>query len=182
MIHRPNEPEPDAAPEPALLGQLEAMLFVAREPVPARRLAEILGVETADATAALKALEEHYRGRERGVHLVEIAGGWRLLTNPLYADAVAALSGRRAKDRLSPAALETLAIVAYKQPVSRAEIERIRGVGVGPILRHLLEIDLVRVSGREEGLGRALLYGTTRAFLDRFGLKSLKDLPASLEV
>jgi segregation and condensation protein B len=82
---------------------------------------------------------------------------------------------------LSTAALETLAIIAYKQPVSRAEIERVRGVGVGPILRHLLELDLIRVSGREEGIGRALLYGTTRQFLDRFGLKDVRDLPASLE-
>jgi len=129
----------------------------------------------------LAALQERYSG-ERGIHLVEIGRGFRMLTNPECAQAVAALHGRKARERLSPAALETLAIVAYKQPISRAEIERVRGVGVGPVLRHLLELDLIKVSGREEALGRALLYATTRLFLDRFGLKHLKDLPASLEV
>ena len=175
--------ESKPAPESGLLAPLEALLFVAREPLSTRRLADLLGEEAAAVKQALETLrDERYAGPEAGVHLVEIAGGWRLLTNPDFADAVAALAGKRAKDRLSPAALETLSIIAYKQPVSRAEIERVRGVGVGPILRHLLEIDLIKVAGREEALGRALLYATTRAFLDRFGLKSLKDLPASLEV
>jgi len=181
MIQRQDaEPMPD--PASALEPQLEALLFVATEPLPLKRLAEILAVEPALVRDALSRLEHAYSGRSRGVHLVEIAGGWRLLTNPECADAVAGLKERKEKDRLSPAALETLAIIAYKQPVSRAEIERIRGVGVGPVLRHLMELDLVRVAGREEGLGRALLYGTTHSFLDRFGLKSPKDLPASLEL
>ncbi len=175
-------PDPAAEPQAMLEPQLEALLFVAEEPLPTNRLAEIVGAETAVVREALARLEQTFAGRARGVHLVEIAGGWRLLTNPECADAVAALKERREKDRLSGAALETLAIIAYKQPVSRAEIERIRGVGVGPVLRHLLELDLARVAGREEGLGRALLYGTTLSFLDRFGLKSPKDLPASLEL
>jgi segregation and condensation protein B len=170
------------APQPQLLGQIEALLFVANEPLPARRIADLLGEEASQVRAALGALRSRHGGDGSGVRLAEIAGGWRLLTRPEHADAIAALAGKRAPDRLSPAALETLAIIAYKQPVGRAEIERIRGVGVGPILRHLLEIDLIKVAGREEGLGRALLYGTTRAFLDRFGLKSVKDLPASLEL
>jgi segregation and condensation protein B len=173
---------PDSESEPTLEARLEAILFCAAEPLPLRRLAEVAGVPPEEAGAALDALRARYGGPQRGVHLVEIAGGFRLLTNPRCADAVAALKGRPDRERLSPAALETLAIIAYKQPVSRAEIERIRGVGAGPVLRHLLELDLVRVSGREEGLGRALLYSTTRAFLDRFGLKSPKDLPASLEL
>jgi len=185
MIQVP-DPEPVAPAVPAeaaaVAPALEAVLFVATEPLTARRLAELLSVDASVVGAALDVLAERYHGPQSGVHLVEIAGGWRLLSNPELAEAVAALSGRKASDRLSRAALETLAIVAYKQPVSRAEIERIRGVGVGPILRHLLEIDLIKVSGREEALGRALLYGTTRAFLDRFGLKSIKDLPASLEI
>jgi segregation and condensation protein B len=174
--------DPAPAPEAPLEPQLEALLFVAQEPLPLKRIAEILSVEAEVAREALARLEQTFAGRSRGVHLVEIAGGWRLLTNPECADAVAALKERREKDRLSGAALETLAIIAYKQPVSRAEIERIRGVGVGPVLRHLLELDLCKVAGREEGLGRALLYGTTPSFLDRFGLKSPKDLPASLEL
>jgi len=181
MIQR-QEAEPGPDPISALEPQLEALLFVASEPLPLKRLAEILGAEPAAVREALDRLGQVFAGRTRGVHLVEIAGGWRLLTNPECADAVAALKERREKDRLSAAALETLAIIAYKQPVSRAEIERIRGVGVGPVLRHLMELDLVRVAGREEGLGRALLYGTTHSFLDRFGLKSPKDLPASLEL
>lgn len=179
MIHIP---DPAAEPETLLEPQLEALLFVAQEPLALKRLAEIVGADAAAVREALGRLEQTFAGRARGVHLVEIAGGWRLLTNPECADAVAALKERREKDRLSGAALETLAIIAYKQPVSRAEIERIRGVGVGPVLRHLLELDLARVAGREEGLGRALLYGTTSSFLDRFGLKSPKDLPASLEL
>lgn len=180
MIQRPEESVPERRAQ--LAAQLEALLFVSREPLPERRLAELVDMEPAAVREALQFLAERYGGDASGIHLVEIAGGWRLLTNPEFADTVAQLAGRKGRDRLSPAALETLAIAAYKQPVSRAEIERIRGVGVGPILRHLLELDLVKVSGREEGLGRALLYATTRAFLDRFGLKSPRDLPASLEI
>jgi len=180
MIQR-HELDPDSE-SGGVIPLLEAMLFVADEPVSTRRFAELLSEEVAKIREGLGALQERYGGPRSGVHLVEIAGGWRLLTNPECADAVAALAGRKAKDRLSAAALETLAIVAYRQPVSRAEVERIRGVAVGPVLRHLLELELLRVVGREEGLGRALLYGTTREFLDRFGLKHLKDLPASLEL
>jgi segregation and condensation protein B len=182
MIHRPEPSASDPLPEAILDPQIEALLFVATEPVPLRRLADLVHAEAGPVREALARLEERYRGPGRGVHLVEIAGGWRLLTSPACADVVGDLKGRKEKERLSGAALETLAIIAYKQPVSRAEIERIRGVGAGPVLRHLLELDLVRVAGREEALGRALLYGTTRAFLDRFGLESAKDLPASLEL
>jgi len=180
MIQRP---EADTVRDPAtgLEAQLEAVLFVAREPLTLRRLADLLGEDAAAVREALGRIRELYSGH-RGVHLVEIAAGWRLLTNPTCSEAVAALHGRRSKDHLSAAALETLAIVAYKQPIIRADIERIRGVGVGPILRNLLELDLIKVAGREEGLGRALLYATTRLFLDHFGLASIRDLPASLEV
>ncbi|MCK6459369.1 MAG: SMC-Scp complex subunit ScpB, partial [Planctomycetes bacterium] len=167
MIQR-QEAEPANDPVSALEPQLEALLFVASEPLPLPRLAEIVGAEAALVREALGRLMQAYSGRAKGVHLVEIAGGWRMFTNPECADAVAALKARKEKDRLSAAALETLAIIAYKQPVSRAEIERIRGVGAGPVLRHLMELDLVRVAGREEELGRALLYGTTQSFLDRF--------------
>lgn len=173
---------PSNEPGPSLDTRLEAVLFVAPEPLSTRRLADLLQEGAAEVEGALGRLAERYQGADRGVHLREIAGGWRLLTNPDCSEAVAALSGQRQSERLSAAALETLAIVAYKQPVSRAEIERIRGVGVGPVLRTLLELDLLRVVGREEELGRALLYGTTTSFLDRFGLKSPKDLPASLEI
>ncbi len=173
---------PSPVPGDSLGARLEAALFCATDSLATRRLAELLGAEAQAVEEELGRLRERYAGPERGVHLVEISGGWRMLTNPQYADAVAALRGRPDKERLSPAALETLAIIAYKQPTSRAEIERIRGVAVGPVLRHLLDLELVRVTGREDGLGRALLYGTTRVFLDRFGLKDAKELPASLEI
>ena len=171
---------PDPAQDPILEARLEALLFTAREALTVRKLADCLEADAAGVKQALEALQERYSGEGRGVHLQEIAGGFRLLTNPTCAAAVQALKGKREAERLSPAALETLAIVAYKQPVSRAEVERIRGVAVGPILRQLMELDVIRVSGREDGIGRALLYGTTRSFLDRFGLKNLKDLPASM--
>jgi len=164
-----------------LLPQLEALLFVASEPLSVGRLSDALGAERQAARAAIVALAERFSGEKSGVHLIEIAGGWRLLSNPLFAETVAALNGQKASDRLSGAALETLAVIAYKQPVGRAEIERVRGVGAGPVLRHLLELDLIKVAGRDEGLGRALLYGSTKEFLDRFGLASLRDLPASLD-
>jgi segregation and condensation protein B len=174
----------ESAPVPPdvtmLIPPLEAILFVAREPIPESRLVEALGCGKPELRAALEAMRERYSGDASGIHLREIAGGWRLLSNPAFADTLAVLHGAKAADRLSAAALETLAVIAYKQPVGRAEIERIRGVGVGPILRHLMELDLIKVAGRDEGLGRALLYGTTRSFLDRFGLASTRDLPASL--
>ncbi|MHC4955316.1 MAG: SMC-Scp complex subunit ScpB [Planctomycetota bacterium] len=165
----------------ALVPQLEAILFVAREPISLGRLADALGASKRDTRASLNLLAERFGGERAGVQLTEIAGGWRLLSNPLFADAVAALHGQRPQDRISAAALETLSVIAYKQPVGRAEIERVRGVGAGPVLRHLLELELIKVVGRDDGLGRALLYGTTRGFLDRFGLSSLRDLPAGLE-
>ncbi len=180
--HSPRSSEADDAPQDAgLLTQLEAVLFVAIEPLSAKRLADLLGEDLAAITQGIEHLQSRYKG-ESGVHLVEIAGGYRLMSNPLCADAVSRLSSKKAQDRLSPAALETLAIIAYKQPLGRAEIERIRGVGVGPILRHLLELELIKIAGRDEGLGRALLYATTKSFLERFGLKSPRDLPASLDV
>jgi len=179
MIQRA-ETQPDATTASPLLPQLEALLFVATEPVPESRLVDILGCEKADVRTALEQLHTRYSGEASGIHLREIAGGWRMLSNPAFAETLALLHGKKAADRLSGAALETLAVIAYKQPVGRAEIERIRGVGAGPILRHLLELELIKVAGRDEGLGRALLYGTTKSFLDRFGLASVRDLPASL--
>jgi len=181
----PPAPPPDPAPAVSaegLLPLVEALLFVAREPLTPAGIADAVGEEPLHVVAAIDALRRRYSGTASGVHLVEIAGGWRLLTNPACADAVARMAGGKSPDRLSPASLETLAIIAYKQPVSRAEIERIRGVGVGSVLRGLLDMDLIRVAGREEGLGRALLYGTTRLFLDRFGLGAVRDLPASIEI
>ena len=182
MIQLPEHDQQQPAPsDGGLLTQLEAVLFVATESLSLRRLGELLGEEVSAIRHGIEALQQRYSG-ESGVHLVEVAGGYRLMSNPLCADAVSRLSGKKVQERLSAAALETLAIIAYKQPIGRAEVERVRGVGSGPILRHLLELDLIRITGRDEGLGRALLYGTTKSFLERFGLKAPRDLPASLEL
>jgi segregation and condensation protein B len=171
----------DDATIAALVPQLEACLFVAREPVSLARLAEVVGADKPQTRRALALLGERYAGDHSGVHLTEIAGGWRFLSNPAFADALALLQGHKVADRMSAASLETLAVIAYKQPVGRAEIERVRGVGAGPVLRHLLELEMIRVVGRDDGLGRAMLYGTTKEFLDRFGLGTLRDLPANLD-
>ena len=161
---------------------IEAILFVAESPITAQELAEVVEAPLSDVEETLAEIERELVDRRSGIVLRGVAGGWRFYTAADMLPYLERFAASERATRLSNAALETLAVVAYKQPASRAEIERIRGVGVGPILRHLLELDLVKVAGREEGLGRALLYATTRAFLDRFGLKSPKDLPASLEL
>jgi segregation and condensation protein B len=122
-------------------------------------------------------LTEEYREQNRAFTIEEIAGGFQLMTRPEFHPWVSKLRETQQQDSLSQAALETLAIVAYRQPITRADIEDIRGVQSGYILRSLIEKSLVRVTGRSEELGRPLLYGTTREFLDAFDLNSLRDLP-----
>ncbi|HEY7473153.1 MAG TPA: SMC-Scp complex subunit ScpB [Gemmatimonadota bacterium] len=166
----------DDAPPPKQI--LEALLFAADEPVSARRLAGML----ADATPALvtdlvKELNADYLRESRAFHVAEIAGGYRLVTRPEFAAWVTELKASGGAPRLSQAALETLSIVAYKQPVTRAELESIRGVTVEGVLKTLVDRELVRIAGRQEGLGRPLLYGTTDHFLEYFGLPSLDALP-----
>lgn len=146
-----------------------------------------LGVLDPDATEddwkkALAELKEHYETGSHGVELVELAHGWQILTLPLFAEAIerAAFAARPAK--LSAAALEVLAIVAYRQPVGRAEIEEIRGVSCGGVLRMLQERGLLEVAGRSEGLGRPILYATTPQFLELMGLADLSDLPRTEEL
>jgi len=157
---------------------LEALLFALEEPVSAAKLAEAIeGAGAADVRAALKDLQRQYDEEGRGFALEEIAGGFQLLSRPDYAPYLEKLQKKQSRVRLSAAALETLAIVAYRQPITRAGIEAIRGVEAGPILRMLVEKGMVKIVGREEVIGRPFLYGTTRKFLERFGLKSLKDLP-----
>jgi segregation and condensation protein B len=156
---------------------LEAALFASARPIAAE---ELLGLD-ADASkaavaAALEELREHYDVDGHGVELVEIGGGWQILTRAEYTEAI-----ERAQ-RLSAAALETLALVAYRQPLGRAEIEEIRGVSVGSVLKSLHERGLIDVVGRGEGIGRPLLYGTTPVFLEYFALRHLDELPRSDEL
>lgn len=161
-----------------LCGRVEAALIASDRPLPAARLAEALGrVKPAAVQAAVDSLNGHYQQTGRSFRIESVAGGWQILTLPCFADTLQKLQRTRASMRLSPAALETLAIVAYKQPILRADIESVRGVACGEVLRSLMERHLVKIVGRAEELGRPMLYGTTKSFLEVFGLASLKDLP-----
>jgi len=161
-----------------LLRALEALLFVSDEPVTAVVLAQALGVERREADELCEELARSYEDREAGLVLRSVGGGWLLSTHPEVAQVVEryVLSSRHA--RLTKAALETLAIVAYKQPVTRHQISSIRGVNSDGVLRALVDRGLVAEVGREEGPGRPLLYGTTPEFLERLGLPSLSALPS----
>jgi len=162
----------------------EALLFASDEPLPAARLAQLLG-KGADAKTARKLVDDlnaDYAGQGRAFEVVEIAGGFQLLTRPEFKDWVAELHRNRRQDKLTPSAVETLAIVAYKQPIQRATVDDIRGVQSGPLLRSLFERGLIKVVGRQNVPGRPILYGTSRLFLRHFGLKSLKDLPRVAEL
>jgi segregation and condensation protein B len=166
------------------LSQLfEAALFAANRPL---TLDELEGLEpdagTADARAAIEQLREHYDFDGHSVEVVELAGGYQILTRPAFAAAVERAQAMQRQPRLSPATLETLATIAYRQPVGRAEIEDIRGVNCGGVLRTLQERGLIEVVGRSEALGRPLLYGTTALFLETLGLNDLADLPRSEEL
>jgi segregation and condensation protein B len=162
---------------------LEAALFASGRPLPTTELAALEpDASPAELAMALDELRGHYDSEGHGVELVELGGGWQILTRPEYTETIerAQLAARPA--RLSGAALETLAIVAYRQPIGRAEIEEIRGVAVGGMLRTLLERGLIDVVGRGEGLGRPLLYGTTAIFLEQFALRHLGELPRADEL
>jgi len=158
--------------------RLEAVLFLAREPLSLRKLAQ--SANLADATEArtlLAELRRLYDHRGCAFQVEQLAGGYQLRTRPKFASWLRPLVPGEVEIRLSPPALETLAVVAYRQPVLRADVEAIRGVACGEILRQLMDRDLLRIVGRSEELGRPLWYGTTRRFLEAFGLSSLEELP-----
>ncbi len=162
---------------------LEALLLAAAEPVSAQKLAGVLGEETTptEVRGLLAALEAEYAEAGRGFRIEEVAGGFQLRTLPELAPWLQRLRPQPPL-RLSRAALETLAIVAYKQPITRAELELVRGVDVGAVVTSLLERRLVRIAGHREVPGRPMLYATTRRFLEVFGLASLSDLPTLREI
>lgn len=159
---------------------LEALLIASDQPVKPAQLAKILGsgTDTRKVRGLIEEMRLEYDAQGRAFQIEEIAEGFQILTRPEYRDWVVELKRSRREERLSPSAIETLAIVAFKQPVLRAEIDDIRGVHSGPLLRSLIEKGLVKIVGRQNVPGRPLLYGSTRRFLDLFGLKSLKDLPS----
>jgi len=161
----------------AELAAIEAVLLVATEPVAPRVLAQLLECSEAHVRELLDALRAAYEGAERGIELAALAGGYRLQSHPAYASYVERFILEDAPQRLSPAALETLAIIAYKQPVSRAQIAQIRGVNADGVVRHLQARGYVEPVGRDDGPGLAVLFGTTQRFLECLGLESLADLP-----
>jgi segregation and condensation protein B len=162
----------------AQLALVEAVLFAAEEPLPARRIAALAGLkDSTEAKRLLRRLQSLYERDGTAFQVEEVAGGFQLLTRPEFHPWLARLRRSGHELRLSQPARETLAIVAYRQPIMRADIENIRGVQCGDVLRLLMEKGLIRIAGRHPSLGRPVLYGTTRKFLQLFGLKGLDELP-----
>jgi len=162
---------------------LEAALFAAPRPLALDELAILDPEATEDEwRRALGELRDHYESGGHGVELVEIADGWQILTLPIFAEAIERAAFAARPQKLSGAALEVLSVIAYRQPVGRAEIEEIRGVSCGGVLRLLQERGLIEVAGRSEGLGRPLLYASTPLFLEHLGLRDLADLPRTDEL
>ncbi|MDR4475952.1 MAG: SMC-Scp complex subunit ScpB [Nitrospira sp.] len=171
-------PDPALSDVRALKGILEALLFVTAEPIPVTRLLALLGAVTKqEVEQALTSLGQDYEQEGRGLQLAEVAGGYRIVTKAEFAPWLKRLEKVKAPSKLSRSALESLAIIAYKQPIVRAEVEQIRGVETSGVIRTLLERKLVRIVGRKEEPGRPIMYGTTKAFLEHFGLKDLSQLP-----
>lgn len=167
-------PEIDAEDLPKLF---EALLFVSGHPITLDKLCEIAKAEEEDAKKALESLKKSLEDRGASIELVEINGGFQLRTKDFFAPFIQELKRTRPR-RLSPAALETLAVVAYRQPVVKSDIEGIRGVDVTPTLKTLLDRRFIRIIGYQATVGQPALYGTTDQFLEVFGLRSLADLPA----
>ncbi|MFA5087803.1 MAG: SMC-Scp complex subunit ScpB [Candidatus Omnitrophota bacterium] len=159
-------------------GVIEALLFVNEKPVMLSQIKDVLeGVDIREIKETVEQLKQEYSDRKRGMAIVEIADGYQMLSNSIYAAYLRSFYKTKHKEKLSKPALETVAIVAYKEPVTRGEIELIRGVNSDGVVAHLLGKELIKVVGRKDIPGRPFLYGTTKQFLEYFGLKSLSDLP-----
>lgn len=157
---------------------VEALLFASDTPVEAERIQEVLDLGSAEeARALILDLKARYEADDRGLQIVEVGGGFRMVTRPEVAPWLVRLAKSRTRNRLSRSALETLAIVAYRQPVSRPEIDMVRGVNSEAVLEGLLDRRLIRIAGRKDAPGRPFLYETTREFLVAFGLRDLSELP-----
>jgi len=157
---------------------LEAVLFLADEPVPAKKIASVCGFATAAETRkVLRGLQKKYIQEQSAFRAEEVAGGIQLFSAPELHPWIARVHARPLEVEMSSAMKETLSVVAYRQPITRADIEKIRGVNTSDVLRGLLEKNLIRICGRENSLGRPVLYGTTRKFLHFYGLKTLRELP-----
>ena len=174
--------------------RVEAVLMIADRPLTDARIAELLGVPAAapqkrgqppaqpPVVAAIAALNARYEADARTFRIESVAGGWQVMTLPAFGPIVARMKGVREQGRLTQAALETLAIIAYRQPLLRADLESIRGVACGEVLRSLMDRRLVKIVGRADEVGRPMLYGTTNEFLKQFGIGKLEELPNSKEL
>jgi len=161
---------------------IESLLFVSEGPLLIEQIKNVLeDLETQQIRALLQELKEEYERDGRGVRLAEIAGGFQMVTNPDFSSYLKKCYKHKRSERLRSPALETLAIIAYRQPITRLDIEVIRGVNVDGVIKHLLERGLIRIAGRKEVIGRPFVYGTTRQFLEYFGLNSLEELPKAEE-
>lgn len=162
---------------PTVESVIEAILFATDEPLPESKLAGIVETTGKQVRDCVENLNARYEAHGNAFRIEQIAGGYQMLTQPIYNSWLKKMVRARSDSKLSPAAMETLAIIAYKQPIIRADIEAIRGVAVGEVIRSLMYKGLVKIAGRAEILGRPMLYGTTKKFLEVFGLNSVKDLP-----
>ena len=180
--HSPDNQNPDLNPD-EIKSILEAVLFAVSEPISLQQFSLMLnGLSTRQIHQVLKQLRDEYRNTNRSFELIEIANGFQICTQPKYHSWIEKFYTRQVRVKLSPAALETLTIVAYKQPVTRSEMEEIRGVNSDSVLNSLIEKGLVRIAGRKPGPGRSLLFATTDEFLQLFGLKDLAELPSMEEI
>ncbi len=171
------------SPVPTIESVIEAILFTTDEPVTSLRIAKIADLSsTKQVSDAVKVLNDRYEQSNSAFRIEKIAGGYQMLTHKIYNNWLRRLIRVRTETKLTQASLETLAIVAYKQPIIRADIEAIRGVASGEMIRGLMSKGLVKIAGRADVLGRPMQYGTTRKFLETFGLNSIKDLPKADEL
>ncbi|MBO7725802.1 MAG: SMC-Scp complex subunit ScpB [Thermoguttaceae bacterium] len=179
LFQKISDAEPRRPDDTPPLSRLEAALFLSREPLPVRRLALLAGLEdAAQARELVQNLNRRYRAAKSAFCVVEVADGFQLRTHPEFASWLFRLQEVPVEVRLTRTAMETLAIVAYQQPILRAQIERIRGAACGDILRQLMDQNLIQMVGRLEEPGRPILYGTTKRFLQVFGLTDINALPS----
>jgi segregation and condensation protein B len=165
-----------------LFGIVEAILFVSAEPVPLQFFTKQLGIDATQAKIIIDSLIDEYEDRDKGIKIAEISGGYQFVTNPKFANQLRQAMGYKKKETLSKGMLETLAIIAYKQPIMLAEIEELRGVSSRMMVAALMRKNLIKPVGRKDVPGRPLLYGTTDEFLRYFGLNKLSDLPKLSEI
>lgn len=165
-------------PDNNLKSIIEALLFVSEKPLTLEKIKNVLDdLETSEIRGIIEQLKTDYENSDRGLRIHEVAGGFQIITGPAFAPFLKKFFKDKHTEKLSKPALETLAIIAYKQPLTRLEIELLRNVNVDGVMKNLLEKSLIRIAGRKKAPGRPIVYGTTRQFLEYFGLKSLEELP-----